>query len=211
MLKTILDSLDAFVYVAGMETYEVLFINKYGQNMLGKDITGAICWQTIQDNQTGPCPFCTNRFLVTPEGKPAEVYTWEFQNTITGRWLHIHDRAITWTDGRLVRLEIATDITARRQQRKKAAEMRTGRMPCSPWPVSHGPPGTPWPITPWPRQCGSPAAKWAIFISWITISRRLIFLPGRKRSEPNAPRQNPSTPRWHRLESGPILSASANR
>jgi PAS domain S-box-containing protein len=119
MLKTILDSLDALVYVADMETYEVLFVNKYGQNMLGKDITGAICWQTIQNNQTGPCPFCTNRYLITPEGKPAEVYTWDFQNTITGRWLHIHDRAIIWTNGRLVRLEIATDITERKAAEEK--------------------------------------------------------------------------------------------
>jgi PAS domain S-box-containing protein len=47
------------------------------------------------------------------------VYTWEFQNTVTDRWFHIHDRAITWTNGRLVRLEIATDITARRAAEEK--------------------------------------------------------------------------------------------
>ncbi len=120
MLKTILDSLDALVYVADMESYEVLFVNKYCRDMLGRDITGAICWQTIQNNQTGPCPFCTNRYLTTPEGKPAEVYTWDFQNTVTGRWLHIHDRAITWTNGRLVRLEIATDITERKVAEEKS-------------------------------------------------------------------------------------------
>lgn len=110
MLKNILDSLEAMVYVADMETYEVLFVNRYGRDLLG-DITGTICWQTIQAGQTGPCAFCTNPFLLTPEGKPGEVYTWDFQNTLSGRWFHIHDRAIPWLDGRLVRLEIATDIT----------------------------------------------------------------------------------------------------
>ncbi len=120
MLKTILDSMDALVYVADMESYEVLFINKYVQKMLGKDITGAICWQTLQVGQAGPCPFCTNRYLTTPEGRPAEVYTWNFQNTATGRWFHIQDRVITWTNGRLVRLEIATDITERRAAEEKA-------------------------------------------------------------------------------------------
>ena len=117
MLKTILDSLEALVYVADMQTYEVLFVNQYARDLLG-DITGSICWQTIQTGQTGPCSFCTNSLLLTPEGTPREVHTWEFQNTRTGRWFHIQDRAIPWIDGRMVRLEIATDIT----ENKKAAE-----------------------------------------------------------------------------------------
>ena len=118
MLKTVLDSLEALVYVADMQTYEVLFVNRYGRDLLG-EITGSICWQTIQAGQTGPCAFCTNSLLLTPEGKPREVHTWEFRNTVTGRWFHIHDRAIPWIDGRMVRLEIATDITTRKEAEEK--------------------------------------------------------------------------------------------
>ncbi len=118
MLKTVLDSLEALVYVADMQTYEVLFINRYGRDLLG-DITGSICWQTIQTGQTGPCPFCTNPYLLTPEGKPGHVRIWDFQNSVTGIWFHIHDRAIPWIDGRLVRLEIATDITALKEAEEK--------------------------------------------------------------------------------------------
>src|SRR5690606_12954324 len=40
---------------------------------------------------------------------------WEFQNTVTGRWYQCRDQAITWSDGRLVRLEVATDITERKR------------------------------------------------------------------------------------------------
>ncbi|MFZ5763223.1 MAG: GAF domain-containing protein [Thermodesulfobacteriota bacterium] len=112
-LKVVLDSVEALVYVADMQSYEVLFINQYGQELLG-DITGKICWQAIQQGQSGPCAFCTNKYLLTPEGQPGEVYVWDFQNTRTGRWFHIHDRAIVWGDGRIVRLEVATDITDRR-------------------------------------------------------------------------------------------------
>ncbi len=119
MLKTILDSLEALVYVADMQTYEVLFVNRYGRELLGGDITGTICWQTIQSGQTGPCSFCTNQFLLTPEGKPGEVHVWDFRNTVTNRWFHIHDRAIPWSDGRLVRLEIATDITPLKEVEEK--------------------------------------------------------------------------------------------
>jgi light-regulated signal transduction histidine kinase (bacteriophytochrome) len=49
------------------------------------------------------------------DGEATGVYTWEFQNTVTRHWYHIQDRAIRWLDGQHVRLEIATDITERKQ------------------------------------------------------------------------------------------------
>lgn len=39
----------------------------------------------------------------------------EHKNRIINRWYHVRDQAVQWTDGRLVRLEIATDITKRKQ------------------------------------------------------------------------------------------------
>ena len=105
-----MDELDALVYVADMETYETLFINRYGIKVFG-DITGKTCWQYLQKGLTGPCPFCTNRHLLDDEGNPRETYRSECLNTFTGRWYAISDRAIRWTDGRTVRMEIAKDIT----------------------------------------------------------------------------------------------------
>ncbi len=112
--RTVMDSIDAFVYVADMKTYELLFINKYGKDVWG-EIEGKVCWQTIQSGQEGPCPFCTNDRLVDDNGNPTGVYHWEFQNTVNGRWYDCRDSAIRWLDGRLVRIEIATDITGRKQ------------------------------------------------------------------------------------------------
>jgi PAS domain S-box-containing protein len=106
----LMDSLEAIVYVADMETYEVLFLNKYGREFFG-DVTGKICWQSLQNAQTGPCDFCTNKYIIDADGNPGSPYIWDFQNTLTGSWFHITDRAIKWTDGRIVRLEIATDIS----------------------------------------------------------------------------------------------------
>jgi PAS domain S-box-containing protein len=113
-LLTVLDSLDAAVYVADMETYEILFVNKYLRNLFG-DVMGKTCWQALQAGQSGPCDFCTNEKLLTADGEPSGEYSWEFQNTVTGRWYEIRDRAIRWVDGRIVRLEIAIDITERKQ------------------------------------------------------------------------------------------------
>ena len=42
------------------------------------------------------------------------MHVWEFQNTLTNQWFQIRDRAITGVDGRVIRLEIATDITERK-------------------------------------------------------------------------------------------------
>jgi PAS domain S-box-containing protein len=111
---SILDALDALVYVADMDTYEILFANRRACKDLGQDIIGRTCWKTIQAGQDGPCPFCTNHLLRDAAGNPAGPHTWEFRNTKNGRWYHIVDQAMTWSDGRLVRLEIATDITRRK-------------------------------------------------------------------------------------------------
>ncbi len=111
---TVLDSLEALVYVADMQTHEVLFANRYAREMTGHQLTGEICWQTIQD-QTGPCEFCTNPKLVDAQGHPTGVYRWEWFNEKLGRWFYLQDRAVPWTNGHLVRLEIATDITERKQ------------------------------------------------------------------------------------------------
>ncbi|MBU0664753.1 MAG: response regulator [Proteobacteria bacterium] len=112
--RIIMDSLDALVYVADRENHELLFVNAYGKKNWG-DVVGKRCWQLLQANQTGPCPFCTNDRLVDPEGNPTGVYVWEFQNTMTKCWYECRDQAIRWPDGRIVRMEIATDITLRKQ------------------------------------------------------------------------------------------------
>ncbi len=112
--KTVMDSLDAFVYVADMKTHEILFLNQTGRNIWG-DVTGRRCWDFFQPNQQGPCSFCTNDRLLDAEGNPKDVLVWEIRNTVNGRWYECRDRAIRWTDGRLVRLEISTDITDRKR------------------------------------------------------------------------------------------------
>ena len=104
-----MDSLDVVVYVADMQSHELLFMNSQAREISNASI-GDICWQVMQTGQTGPCPFCTNKRLIGDDGKPAPPYIWEFQNTKSGTWYQCRDQAITWPDGRLVRLEIATDI-----------------------------------------------------------------------------------------------------
>jgi len=113
-LQAVSDSINAGVYVADMESYEVLLINKYTRDTFG-DILGKKCWETIQKGQTGPCSFCSNSKLIGTDGTLSDSYVWEFQNSVNGRWYECHDKAIRWIDGRLVKLEIAIDITDRKK------------------------------------------------------------------------------------------------
>ena len=112
-LFTILDSIDALVYVADMNTHELLFMNRRGRNLFGNAI-GKKCYEIIQQDQEAVCPFCTNSLLIDKSGSIG-VYQWEFLNTKNHRWYDCRDRAIRWVDGRIVRLEIATDITEKKQ------------------------------------------------------------------------------------------------
>ncbi|MDD3653959.1 MAG: PAS domain S-box protein [Desulfotomaculaceae bacterium] len=106
----VLESLDAAVCVVDMGTYEILFVNQYMRNKFGV-VAGEICWHAYHASQSGPCNFCSNDKLLGHDGTPAGLYSREFQNKRDGRWFHCHDLTIQWTDGRIVRLTIATDIT----------------------------------------------------------------------------------------------------
>lgn len=124
-LENILDSLDAVVYVSDIDTYELLYMNQYALKHIGKvddfaQIQGKRCYQVLQKQQTSPCEFCTNSRL--PEN--GDTYLWEFQNTRNGCWYQCRDRLIDWHDGRRVRLEIAADISLRKQTEQQLEAAR---------------------------------------------------------------------------------------
>lgn len=121
-LQTVMNSIEAFIYIADMRTHELLFVNEYAKKAWHEDLIGRKCHNALQ-GLDDPCPFCTNSRLVDDQGQPTGVCQWEFQNTVNNRWYDIRDQAIQWTDGRIVRMEIATDIT----ERKLAEQLITAK------------------------------------------------------------------------------------
>jgi signal transduction histidine kinase len=117
-LNTMMDELGAMVYVADMETYDILAANRPLMELYGEDAVGRKCYETLQSGRKSPCDFCTNKFLVE-EGKPKDAHIRKFRNSLTGRWYQCLDKAIRWTNGRLVRLEIALDVTELESARER--------------------------------------------------------------------------------------------
>lgn len=107
---SVLDGINATVYVADMDSYEILFMNRYMREVFKDNLIGETCYKVFRDSSL-PCPECTNYKLLDEKGKPAGVHVWNNENPITKRWYINQDRAIKWKDGRYVRLQIATDIT----------------------------------------------------------------------------------------------------
>ncbi len=125
-LLTVLNSIDADIYVADLNTYEILFMNNHMQKTFGEGLVGKLCWREFRKD-SGPCAHCTNDQLLNAEGNPTGLHVWETQNPITGKFYINYDRAIRWVDGRLVRLQVATDITQRAQM-EKALETYAARL-----------------------------------------------------------------------------------
>jgi len=113
-LQTILNNLDSAIYISDFQSYKIFFMNEYMKNLFGKDFTDNICWKSFHDDQNAPCSFCTNDKLIDDHGNSTGPYVWEFYNVKLDKWYELHDQAIPWFDGRLVRMEIATDITDRK-------------------------------------------------------------------------------------------------
>ena len=113
-LVSVMDANPNLIYVSDPATFEMLFVNRVLREAMGEP-GNRKCHQYLQGRET-PCPFCTNGRIFGEH--LGESYEWDLQNDVNGRWYRCHDRAITWPDGRLVRYEVAVDIT----EHKKADE-----------------------------------------------------------------------------------------
>jgi PAS domain S-box-containing protein len=124
---TVLDSLDAAISVAPLGSAELLFANRMYQTWFGASGHGHRLMVELaailpnapsadaSDQVDGLAGLPTNTLLeASPDN--AEVYVEQM-----GKWLEMRTRYLTWVDGRLAQMVIATDITARRLAEEQAA------------------------------------------------------------------------------------------
>ncbi len=120
-LTTIFEAMEEPVYVSDPSTYDIIYMNSVMRRLFGSP-GGKKCHELLQSSDK-PCPFCTNAFITGDNfGK---THTWEFHNQVTRKWFRCIDRALHWPDGRIVRYEMAIDITEYKlaeQERIKAVQ-----------------------------------------------------------------------------------------
>lgn len=101
------ENLNEFVYVADMDSHELVYMNKktletYGFHALS-EITGKKCYEVLQNSST-PCTICNNHEL--QEGYFKE---WRYYNPILDKHLALKDTMIV-ENGKRYRIELALDV-----------------------------------------------------------------------------------------------------
>jgi PAS domain S-box-containing protein len=105
---------EEIIYVCDPGSYEILYLNPAGKKLFG-DPSGRKCYEAFQGRDS-PCPFCTNELILREPGK---AHVWLHRNERNGRYYRCTDRAIPWPDGRLVRFELAVDVTELMRRRDR--------------------------------------------------------------------------------------------
>ncbi|MCL2264890.1 MAG: transporter substrate-binding domain-containing protein [Treponema sp.] len=109
-METILNSIDAMIYVTDPKTAEILFINdsmKKHYNISG-DCTGKLCYKILQKDFDRRCSFCPCFQL---DNEPDKPVIWEEHSTLTKRIYHNTDRYIAWPNGQTVHMQHSVDTT----------------------------------------------------------------------------------------------------
>ncbi|GFK94144.1 putative sensor histidine kinase pdtaS [Fundidesulfovibrio magnetotacticus] len=119
-LTAILESVPSEVNVVDVRTREILFMNQAMKEAFGRDHTGEVCHKAFRSCEA-PCAKCDMDILVAQDGAASAPRLWEDYNPVSGRWYLNHDRVVRWFDGRLVRVQMSLDVTARKAVEERMA------------------------------------------------------------------------------------------
>lgn len=119
------ENLNEFVYVADIDSHELVYMNKKTREMYGlssmEEALGKKCYELLQGN-SAPCAMCNNAELT--EGNFKE---WCYFNPVVGKYLSLKDTLIE-SDGRYYRIEIALDVSSQERQGKVIREYQNLEM-----------------------------------------------------------------------------------
>lgn len=108
MLKTVLNQLQANVYITDVDTHEIIFMNdrmKKKYNIPNPE--GQVCWKVLQQGQEGPCSFCKINRLLSGED---ETIRWQQTNSKIHRLFDKYDSLLKIGEKKL-HMQQSFDIT----------------------------------------------------------------------------------------------------
>jgi len=114
-LRTVMDNIDANIYVTDFDTNDILFANKHIKEQFGQDIEGKKCWSVLQKG-VGVCADCSIQKLLTGEGlKEDGTLSYEKWFPHVNAWYYCKKSAIEWIDGRIVHMEYSSNVSDRKE------------------------------------------------------------------------------------------------
>lgn len=108
---SVLDGMNAVVYVTDMQTHEILYANPKALATYTDDLDEESNWQRFQCNLSQSGEFCINNALIDQQDNINLPFSSRIQSSYNQRWYQYETQAIVWDDGRIARLDVATDIT----------------------------------------------------------------------------------------------------
>jgi PAS domain S-box-containing protein len=123
----VLEALDASISVAPLGSDEILFANKLYRQWFGTQSDGhlrLVAQAGVPANPTSDESLdSVDSFagLPTDALSDSETESGEVFDSALGKWLEVRTRYLSWVDGRLAQMVIATDISSRRLAEEQAA------------------------------------------------------------------------------------------
>lgn len=112
-LQMVLDNIRSIVYVTEVDSYKIIFANKFAKSLFGRELEGLQCHAAFCNGSMTPCPWCRLQdVLKQPIGEPL---VWEDKNDGMGAYLNVTQTITRWPDGRKAHIAVLSDITAIRK------------------------------------------------------------------------------------------------
>ncbi|WP_419785812.1 PAS domain S-box protein [Pseudodesulfovibrio sp.] len=109
-LLTILDAIDADIFVSTLNGEVVLFMNAHMRQAFNESPEDVMCPELL-GAESGKCAPDASSWLLNAAGEPVETVIRERYHPRTKTWSLDHDRAIRWLGDEMVRMHMSADIT----------------------------------------------------------------------------------------------------
>ena len=107
-----IEAFDGLLYICS-SSYEIEFMNRYLIERTGYLAVGEKCYQVLH-NRKRKCPWCVNERVFQ-----GETVRWEILSPKDHRWYYVVNTPIHYPDGRVYKMAMIQDITARKEAEEK--------------------------------------------------------------------------------------------